>query len=136
MSTENRLIRVLIVEDEPAAAEALALHVGRVPGYGVAGRVGTGADAAPRTGFEARPGSAARAGTGTASGAGGPTASGARRPTASGARGSRSSAGGSGTAPDTAASIVQPRTLGPGERRALVGLVPQSAAAEIGTKRG
>ena len=45
--SENR-IRVLIVEDEPAAAEALALHVGRVPGYGVAGHVGTGADALRR----------------------------------------------------------------------------------------
>ena len=48
MSTENRLIRVLIVEDEPTAAEALALHVGRVPGFGVAGHVRTGADALRR----------------------------------------------------------------------------------------
>ena len=44
MSTESS-IRVLIVEDEPTAAEALALHVGRVPGFGVAGHVRTGADA-------------------------------------------------------------------------------------------
>jgi response regulator of citrate/malate metabolism len=48
VSTENRAIRVLIVEDEAAAAEALALHVGRVPGFGVAGRVRTGADALRR----------------------------------------------------------------------------------------
>lgn len=46
--SENRVIRVLIVEDEPAAAEALAVHVGRVPGYGVAGHVRTGADALRR----------------------------------------------------------------------------------------
>lgn len=44
MPTETP-IRVLIVEDEPAAAEALALHVGRVPGYVVAGHVRTGAEA-------------------------------------------------------------------------------------------
>ena len=47
MSTQTS-IRVLIVEDEPAAAEALALHVGRVPGFGVAGHVSTGADALRR----------------------------------------------------------------------------------------
>jgi response regulator of citrate/malate metabolism len=41
-------IRVLIVEDEPTAAEALALHVGRVPGFGVVGHVRTGADALRR----------------------------------------------------------------------------------------
>jgi len=40
----SQAIRVLIVEDEPTAAEALALHVGRVPGFGVVGHVGTGAD--------------------------------------------------------------------------------------------
>jgi response regulator of citrate/malate metabolism len=44
VSTESRVIRVLIVEDEPTAAEALALHVGRVPGFGVVGHVRTGAD--------------------------------------------------------------------------------------------
>ena len=48
MSTQNPAIRVLIVEDEPAAAEALVLHVGRVPGFGVAGHVSTGADALRR----------------------------------------------------------------------------------------
>ena len=48
MSTQNQRIRVLIVEDEPAAAEALVLHVGRVPGFGVAGHVSTGADALRR----------------------------------------------------------------------------------------
>jgi response regulator of citrate/malate metabolism len=48
VSTESRPIRVLIVEDEPTAAEALALHVGRVPGFGVAGHVRTGADALRR----------------------------------------------------------------------------------------
>ena len=47
MSTQSS-IRVLIVEDEPTAAEALALHVGRVPGFGVAGHVRTGADALRR----------------------------------------------------------------------------------------
>ena len=44
----QRSIRVLIVEDEPTAAEALALQVGRVPGFGVAGHVRTGADALRR----------------------------------------------------------------------------------------
>jgi response regulator of citrate/malate metabolism len=48
VSTQNRTIRVLIVEDEPTAAEALALHVGRVPGFGVAGHVRTGIDALRR----------------------------------------------------------------------------------------
>jgi response regulator of citrate/malate metabolism len=48
VSTQNPTIRVLIVEDEPAAAEALVLHVGRVPGFGVAGHVRTGADALRR----------------------------------------------------------------------------------------
>jgi response regulator of citrate/malate metabolism len=48
VSTE-RCIQVLIVEDEPTAAEALALHVGRVPGFGVAGHVRTGVDALRRT---------------------------------------------------------------------------------------
>jgi response regulator of citrate/malate metabolism len=47
VSTES-CIRVLIVEDEPTAAEALALHVGRVPGFGVAGHVSAGADALRR----------------------------------------------------------------------------------------
>jgi response regulator of citrate/malate metabolism len=49
VSTQNQRIRVLIVEDEPAAAEALALHVGRVPGFGVAGQVRTGGEALKRT---------------------------------------------------------------------------------------
>jgi response regulator of citrate/malate metabolism len=41
-------IGVLIVEDEPTAAEALALYVGRVPGFTVAGHVRSGADALKR----------------------------------------------------------------------------------------
>ena len=48
VSTESRDLRVLIVEDEPTAAEALALHVGRVPGCGVVGHVRAGADALRR----------------------------------------------------------------------------------------
>ncbi len=48
MSTQSQAIRVLIVEDEPAAAKALVLHVGRVPGFGVAGHVRTGGDALRR----------------------------------------------------------------------------------------
>ena len=48
VSTESRALRVLIVEDEPTAAEALALHVGRVPGFGVVGHVCAGADALRR----------------------------------------------------------------------------------------
>jgi response regulator of citrate/malate metabolism len=48
VSTESRTIQVLIVEDEPTAAEALALHVGRVPGFGVVGHVRTGTDALRR----------------------------------------------------------------------------------------
>jgi response regulator of citrate/malate metabolism len=39
---------VLVVEDEPAAAEALALHVGRVPGFVVSGVARTGAEALRR----------------------------------------------------------------------------------------
>jgi response regulator of citrate/malate metabolism len=42
-------IRVLVVEDEPTAAEALALYVGRVPGFAVAGHVRTGAEALKRS---------------------------------------------------------------------------------------
>jgi response regulator of citrate/malate metabolism len=42
------MIKVLIVEDEPTAAEALALHVARVPGFAVAGHVRTGGDALRR----------------------------------------------------------------------------------------
>jgi response regulator of citrate/malate metabolism len=42
------MISVLIVEDEQVAAEALALHVERVPGFAVAGHVRTGADALRR----------------------------------------------------------------------------------------
>ena len=45
VSTENR---VLIVEDEAAAAEALALHVGRVPGSAVVGPRPRGAEALRR----------------------------------------------------------------------------------------
>ena len=41
-------IRVLIVEDEPTAAEALALHVERVSGFGVVAHVRSGADALRR----------------------------------------------------------------------------------------
>ncbi|GAA3240465.1 response regulator [Dactylosporangium siamense] len=39
------MIRVLVVEDEPIAADAHVVYVGRVPGFAVAGRAGTGADA-------------------------------------------------------------------------------------------
>jgi response regulator of citrate/malate metabolism len=49
VSTGSQAIRVLIVEDEPTAAEALALHVGRVPGFGVVGHVRSGAEALRRT---------------------------------------------------------------------------------------
>lgn len=38
-------VRVLVVEDEPVAAEAHALYVGRVPGYALAGVVHTARDA-------------------------------------------------------------------------------------------
>jgi response regulator of citrate/malate metabolism len=48
MATEKHTISVLIVEDELAAAEALAQHVDRVPGFAMAGRVHTGADALRR----------------------------------------------------------------------------------------
>ena len=37
------MIRVLIVEDEPVAAEAHRLYVERTPGFGIAGVAGTGA---------------------------------------------------------------------------------------------
>jgi response regulator of citrate/malate metabolism len=39
------VIAVLVVEDEPVAADAHAEYVRRVPGFTVAGRAGTGADA-------------------------------------------------------------------------------------------
>lgn len=39
------MIKVLIVEDEPVAAEALATYVARVPLFAVAGRAGSGAEA-------------------------------------------------------------------------------------------
>jgi response regulator of citrate/malate metabolism len=39
------VINVLIVEDDPASAEAQALHVSRVPGFTVVGRARTGAEA-------------------------------------------------------------------------------------------
>ncbi|MFJ6747379.1 MULTISPECIES: response regulator [unclassified Streptomyces] len=38
-------IRVLVVEDDPVAADAHALYVGRVPGFTVSGTVHTGGDA-------------------------------------------------------------------------------------------
>jgi len=38
-------IRVLVVEDDPVAADAHALYVGRVPGFTVSGTVHSGADA-------------------------------------------------------------------------------------------
>ena len=48
MSTQIQPIGVLIVEDEPTAAEALALHVGRVPGFAVVGHVRAGGAALRR----------------------------------------------------------------------------------------
>ena len=42
------MINVLILEDEPTAAQALALYVKRVPGFAVASHVRTGADALRR----------------------------------------------------------------------------------------
>jgi response regulator of citrate/malate metabolism len=39
------VIRVLVVEDEPIAADAHVVYVARVPGFLVAGQAGTGADA-------------------------------------------------------------------------------------------
>jgi response regulator of citrate/malate metabolism len=39
------MIAVLVVEDEPVAADAHALYVERVPGFSVAGRAATGAEA-------------------------------------------------------------------------------------------
>jgi response regulator of citrate/malate metabolism len=39
------VIRVLVVEDEPIAADAHAVYVGRVPGFAVAGVADTAADA-------------------------------------------------------------------------------------------
>ncbi|WP_327009905.1 response regulator [Dactylosporangium sp. NBC_01737] len=44
------MIRVLVVEDEPIAADAHVVYVGRVPGFEVAGSAGTGADALRRLG--------------------------------------------------------------------------------------
>ncbi|MEV4516091.1 response regulator [Dactylosporangium sp. NPDC049525] len=44
------MIRVLVVEDEPIAADAHVVYVGRVPGFVVAGRAATGADALRRLG--------------------------------------------------------------------------------------
>ncbi|MFI9259993.1 response regulator [Streptomyces sioyaensis] len=46
-------IRVLVVEDDPVAADAHALYVGRVPGFTVSGTVHSGADA--RRHLEAHP---------------------------------------------------------------------------------
>ncbi|HEY0485438.1 MAG TPA: response regulator [Mycobacteriales bacterium] len=42
------MIAVLVVEDEPVAADAHSRYVGRVPGFTVAGIAGTGADALRR----------------------------------------------------------------------------------------
>jgi response regulator of citrate/malate metabolism len=42
---ERAAIRVLVVEDEPVAAEAHATYVGRVPGFVVVATVGSGHDA-------------------------------------------------------------------------------------------
>ncbi|MDT5024844.1 MAG: hypothetical protein QOE61_1270, partial [Micromonosporaceae bacterium] len=39
------MIRVLVVEDEPIAADAHAVYVNRVAGFAVAGQVGTAAEA-------------------------------------------------------------------------------------------
>ncbi|MFG2604730.1 response regulator [Streptomyces sp. NPDC048514] len=43
--TDARPIRVLVVEDDPVAADAHVMYVGRVPGFAVVGKVHTGAEA-------------------------------------------------------------------------------------------
>ncbi|MFG2192761.1 response regulator [Streptomyces sp. NPDC048639] len=43
--TGRPAIRVLVVEDDPVAADAHALYVGRVPGFAVAGSVHSGTEA-------------------------------------------------------------------------------------------
>ncbi|MFG3121726.1 response regulator [Streptomyces sp. NPDC048201] len=45
MTHEQPPIRVLVVEDDPVAADAHVLYVGRVPGFVAVGRAGTGAAA-------------------------------------------------------------------------------------------
>ncbi|MGV9320592.1 response regulator [Streptomyces sp. NPDC003660] len=45
MIPEQAPIRVLVVEDDPVAADAHVLYVGRVPGFVAVGRAGTGAAA-------------------------------------------------------------------------------------------
>ncbi|MFK4099005.1 response regulator [Streptomyces sp. NPDC019531] len=42
---DERPIRVLVVEDDPVAADAHALYVGRVPGFVIVGKAHTGAEA-------------------------------------------------------------------------------------------
>jgi response regulator of citrate/malate metabolism len=46
------MIRVLVVEDEPIAADAHVVYVSRVPGFTVAGQAGTGVDALRQLGKE------------------------------------------------------------------------------------
>ncbi|EFE67008.1 response regulator [Streptomyces viridosporus] len=43
--TDGRTIRVLVVEDDPVAADAHVLYVGRVPGFVAVGKAHTGAQA-------------------------------------------------------------------------------------------
>ncbi|MEU6813617.1 response regulator [Streptomyces sp. NPDC046860] len=45
MTSEQPPIRVLVVEDDPVAADAHVLYVGRVPGFVAVGQAGTGAAA-------------------------------------------------------------------------------------------
>ncbi|RZU44554.1 response regulator of citrate/malate metabolism [Streptomyces sp. BK022] len=45
MTPEQPPIRVLVVEDDPVAADAHVLYVGRVPGFVAVGKAGTGAAA-------------------------------------------------------------------------------------------
>ncbi|KAF4409266.1 MULTISPECIES: response regulator [Streptomyces] len=48
MSPRTAPIRVLVVEDDPVAADAHALYVERIPGFSVAGTVHSGAEARRR----------------------------------------------------------------------------------------
>ncbi|MGW5331659.1 response regulator [Streptomyces bauhiniae] len=45
MTPDQHPIRVLVVEDDPVAADAHVLYVGRVPGFTAVGQAGTGAAA-------------------------------------------------------------------------------------------
>ncbi|WP_395573194.1 response regulator [Streptomyces sp. BK79] len=45
MSTAEQPIRVLVVEDDPVAADAHVMYVGRVPGFTAVGKAHTGAEA-------------------------------------------------------------------------------------------